>query len=196
MILRDPSLRPGGGVIRSGHSRSHIYDPRKILTAGLPADEEENKLKQKLQAKLKNRKGFTLIEMLIVVAIIAILVAVSIPLVSGSLEKARIATDQANERAAKAAAMIDYLTEGETGTMYYAYDAEAGTVTGGDSADDATAPASGYGQCSKHEDGYVLVTITANAGEVSGVKVEWKATGDGTVTAEAHGTSSEPITGT
>ena len=38
--------------------------------------------------KLRSRRGFTLIEMLIVVAIIAILVAISIPLVSSSLEKA------------------------------------------------------------------------------------------------------------
>ena len=35
----------------------------------------------KLKAKLKKQGGFTLIEMLIVVAIIAILIAISIPLV-------------------------------------------------------------------------------------------------------------------
>ena len=55
-------------------------------------------LKQKLSRKLKKTGGFTLIEMLIVVAIIAILVAVSIPMVNASLEKAREATDAANER--------------------------------------------------------------------------------------------------
>ena len=44
----------------------------------------------------RSRRGFTLIEMLIVVAIIAILVAISIPLVSSSLERARVAADQAN----------------------------------------------------------------------------------------------------
>ena len=56
-------------------------------------------LKQKLSKKLKKTGGFTLIEMLIVVAIIAILVAVSIPMVNSNLEKARKATDSANERA-------------------------------------------------------------------------------------------------
>lgn len=57
----------------------------------------------------KNAKGFTLIEMLVVVAIIAILVAVSIPLVNMSLDRARSAADQANERAAKAKVMLAYL---------------------------------------------------------------------------------------
>ena len=51
-----------------------------------------------LKAKLKKQGGFTLIEMLIVVAIIAILIAVSIPMVNGALERAREATDAANEK--------------------------------------------------------------------------------------------------
>ena len=48
--------------------------------------------------------------MLIVVAIIAILVAVSIPIVGNSLERAREATDAANERAAKAEVLIAITT--------------------------------------------------------------------------------------
>ena len=65
------------------------------------------------QAKQKLGKsgGFTLVEMLIVVAIIAILIAVSIPLISSSLEKARHAVDRANERDALALASVKYLTE-------------------------------------------------------------------------------------
>ncbi|MEG2785480.1 MAG: prepilin-type N-terminal cleavage/methylation domain-containing protein, partial [Anaerovoracaceae bacterium] len=47
-----------------------------------------------------NKKGFTLAELLVVVAIIAILVAVSIPIFSGKLEEARKNTDLANVRAA------------------------------------------------------------------------------------------------
>lgn len=152
--------------------------------------------KQKLSKKLKKSGGFTLIEMLIVVAIIAILVAVSIPLVSSSLEKARIATDQANERAAKSAAMIKYLTDGTTGTLKYSYDAEKGTVTAAaSSAADPAAPENGYGQCSAHKDGYVVVTITAadDSSEPTEVTVAW-AGGSGTsVNPDDHGMSTDPI---
>lgn len=63
----------------------------------------------KLKAKLKKQGGFTLVEMLIVVAIIAILVAVSIPLVGSALEQARKATDASNERSFKAALVSEYL---------------------------------------------------------------------------------------
>lgn len=46
----------------------------------------------------KNKKGFTLIEMLIVIAIIAVLVAIVIPTVSSSTNKAKAAADAANLR--------------------------------------------------------------------------------------------------
>lgn len=49
--------------------------------------------------KDKSKKGFTLAELLIVVAIIAVLVAVAIPIFSNQLEKARQAVDMQNARA-------------------------------------------------------------------------------------------------
>lgn len=70
----------------------------------------------------KQKKGFTLAELLIVVAIIAVLVAISIPIFSSQLKKARLAVDQANVRSAKAAAAADYMTNGETGDVSYIYD--------------------------------------------------------------------------
>jgi prepilin-type N-terminal cleavage/methylation domain-containing protein len=56
-----------------------------------------------------NRKGFTLAELLIVVAIIAVLVAISIPIFHAQLRKARLAANQANGRAAFSAAEAAYL---------------------------------------------------------------------------------------
>ena len=50
--------------------------------------------------KKQDRKGFTLAELLIVVAIISVLVAVSIPIFSHQLEKAREAVDLENVRSA------------------------------------------------------------------------------------------------
>ena len=47
-----------------------------------------------------NKKGFTLAELLIDVAIIAVLVAISIPIFTSQLEKSRDATDEANVRSA------------------------------------------------------------------------------------------------
>lgn len=59
--------------------------------------------------KKMNNKGFTLAELLIVVAIIAVLVAIAIPVFTTQLEKAREATDLANIRSAYGAAVSEYL---------------------------------------------------------------------------------------
>ena len=64
-----------------------------------------------LKEKLRKNGGFTLVEMLIVVAIIAILIAVSIPMVGSALEKSRHAVDAANNRDALSLASIEYLTD-------------------------------------------------------------------------------------
>ena len=61
----------------------------------------------------RNRKGFTLAELLIVVAIIAVLVAISIPIFTAQLEKAREGTDAANIRNAYAEVMTNAVA-GET----------------------------------------------------------------------------------
>ena len=53
--------------------------------------------------KYRSKKGFTLAELLIVFEIIAVLVAVSIPIFNGQLEKARRAVDMQNARIIKSA---------------------------------------------------------------------------------------------
>ena len=59
--------------------------------------------------KKLNKKGFTLAELLIVVAIVAILAAIAIPVFTSSLDRAKEATDAANLRAAQGAAAAAYL---------------------------------------------------------------------------------------
>ncbi len=117
----------------------------------------------------KNKKGFTLAELLIVVAIIAVLVGVAIPIFTGQLEKARVATDQSNVRSAKAAAASEYMSNGMTGEMTYYYDPN---VSGVKKTSDGI---SGYGKSSKEDadgsitgakgnpkDAFVAVTIHEN----------------------------------
>ena len=73
----------------------------------------------------KKKRGFTLAELLIVVAIIGILVAISIPIFSSQLKKARIATDEANLRSYFAVLQADYQATGE-----YNYDSSITDETG------------------------------------------------------------------
>ncbi len=75
----------------------------------------------------KNNKGFTMAELLIVVAIIAVLVAISIPVFIGQLERSREATDMANARNAYASAVTSYLGDQETATASF----EATQLTAG-----------------------------------------------------------------
>ena len=67
--------------------------------------------------KKNNKKGFTLAELLIVVAIIAVLVAIAIPIFTAQLEKAREATDAANIRSAYAEVMAEALTQTTPATV-------------------------------------------------------------------------------
>lgn len=53
----------------------------------------------------RNKNGFTFADLLIVVAIIAVLVAISIPIFSNQLKKARLSVNKANGRAAYVAAV-------------------------------------------------------------------------------------------
>ena len=58
----------------------------------------------------RNRKGFTLAELLIVVAIIAVLVAIAIPLFLGALDDAEKRTFEANQHSVKSAAVAYILS--------------------------------------------------------------------------------------
>lgn len=65
--------------------------------------------------KKTNKKGFTLAELLVVVAIIAVLVAIAIPIFTSQLEKSREATDLANIRSAYAEATTKAIEGDDSG---------------------------------------------------------------------------------
>ena len=122
--------------------------------------------------KLKNsKKGFTLAELLIVVAIIGVLVAVSIPIFTSQLRKAKLATNQANARAAKAAAVSDYLTDSSKTSINY--NAKAGTVGGTGGATEAPSAdiTAWTAEGAMGDDSYMNWTITLGSdGAVSSIK--------------------------
>ena len=100
---------------------------------------------------MRNKKGFTLAELLIVVAIIAVLVAIAIPIFVNQLEKANEATDQANIR--------DYYAEIATalvtGDLKYDATTNSMKVSGGKNAEVTKALATATGEFE--------VTVTAGA---------------------------------
>ena len=128
-------------------------------------------MKKNLLTKIRNRKGFTLAELLIVVAIIGVLVAISIPIFTSQLEKAREATDEANLRAAYAAGVAEVLdNEPSTDTTWvYTTDAKlaaSGTaITGKASQDGFQGPNPGLGWTTytgEAKDNSLKVTYTAS----------------------------------
>jgi len=82
-------------------------------------------LKENLRKKLDNKKGFTLAELLIVIAIIGVLIAIAIPTFKGALGKAEEATEIANARSVYAQGMIEVTATG------YRQDVEMDPITYG-----------------------------------------------------------------
>lgn len=66
-------------------------------------------MKEMMKKVKERREGFTMAELLIVVAIIAVLVAIAIPVFNSQLEKSREATDIANMRDAYAVITADLM---------------------------------------------------------------------------------------
>ena len=66
----------------------------------------------------KKNDGFTLAELLIVVAVIGVLVAISIPIFSQQLHKARVAADWANVRSYYSQLQYDFIETGKVNDAY------------------------------------------------------------------------------
>lgn len=92
-------------------------------------------MNQMIQRIREEKKGFTLAELLVVVAIVAVLVAIAIPVFTSSLERASAQTDAANIRAGYASVIVEATDTPPTGdTQVYTLNADGSvqTGTGGD----------------------------------------------------------------
>lgn len=94
-------------------------------------------------SKKRNRKGFTLVELVVVIAILGILAAIAVPKLSKSRESAAIAAHNANVRTLESAATLA-LSEGSLvfnneGKMKWSSEDEQ------DSTNDDDAPKKGWG---------------------------------------------------
>ena len=87
-------------------------------------------LKEQIQHIRERREGFTLAELLIVVAIIMVLVAIAIPVFTDALHNAQDAVDVANSRSVYAELQADYLANM---SEYYPEEAVADVATDGSS---------------------------------------------------------------
>ena len=114
----------------------------------------------------KRKNGFTLAELLIVVAIIAVLVAISIPIFTNQLEKAREAVDMENIRSAYSTMKYaEALEEGPDGkkiplsdNLYFYYLRNDGTfqkTSTGSIGNDAYAMKSHHADISEWVDNYL-----------------------------------------
>jgi len=61
--------------------------------------------------KILTKKGFTLIELIVVIAILAILAAILIPSLTGYLDRANDAKDEANARALYSEVMLGFASD-------------------------------------------------------------------------------------
>ena len=82
-------------------------------------------MKEMMKKVRERREGFTMAELLIVVAIIAVLVAIAIPVFTAQLEKSKESVDMANIRSGYALASAEMLTD-STSTKVWYVEAEQG----------------------------------------------------------------------
>lgn len=127
----------------------------------------------KLFHKKLNKKGFTLAELLIVVAIIAILVAIAIPIFTGALEKAEQAVINANIRAVRGAAVVEIFDKWDDSSLHLGYTGTSMTADNQAKAWDVYATVSPNGEITEmdivpKESAATITTDTAKKNSTTG----------------------------
>ena len=97
-------------------------------------------MKDMIKKVREENGGFTLAELLIVVAIIAVLVAIAIPVFTAALHNSKAATDEANARSLYADLQADYLANAASSYTEATWDSSLkdGVTFNGSSSDKFT----------------------------------------------------------
>lgn len=136
-------------------------------------------MKEMIKRVREEKGGFTLAELLIVVAIVLVLVAIAVPVYTGSLDSANTAVGKSAVRAVKGEAVAAYITDSSitnktTEQKYTATVSQNGDVTGLTKGGGGTEIASNATDDKYKElgvdiaDGGASVTVTIKGEDVSG----------------------------
>lgn len=122
-------------------------------------------MKEMIKKVREDRGGFTLAELLVVVAIVAVLVAIAVPVFTSSMDSANKATEDANIRSVRAAGATEILSGTTTGLSKTGpWQATATVDAHGKITDltvaDGSAAKEGYTSGSVTEGGTVVANIT------------------------------------
>ena len=101
-------------------------------------------MKEMIKRIREEKGGFTLAELLIVVAIVMVLVAIAVPVFSGSMDSANASTDEANIRSGYAQAQVFTLTKADNDNQAITTNAKYYLTTDAALVKGDTAPANAY----------------------------------------------------